>query len=147
MNEEKILQAVSFLQNHNYENAFEIFYSLSQSNSEPCEVAVHYLAWMYEQGLHVEADIQMATEYWLKGALLGGCHSQLAVGDSYYRGSGFEQNFLKAYCWYKVAQHYDRKDEIGSDLTKQLSLSKSKLSVDDLVKSNEIIEDILNQIS
>ena len=94
--------AKRFLDNKNYEKAFELFAELAAGgNSE----ATAYLAYMYQEGRGTERNLREAIKYYLDAFYLGNAASAGELGDIFQDA----QNFSRALEWYNIgAEHGDK---------------------------------------
>lgn len=73
--------------------------------------ALYHLAWMYENGLGVEANQTIALSYYQRAAKLNQAKAQFALGYLYSIGSELmPQDFEKAMNWYTQAADNGDKD-------------------------------------
>jgi TPR repeat protein len=68
-----------------YARAIDIF---QRRAAEGDPAAMDDLAWMYEQGLGVPADVAQAFRLYMKAASLNDSTGQMSVGNMYMRGAG-----------------------------------------------------------
>lgn len=133
MSEKLFIAAVSALQEDQYSVALRLFNELSMEN-ESCfrGDAIHFLAWMYEQGFGVSIDLNKSFDMWVNAAHMSVAESQIAVAECYRLGKGVDIDYLKSFCWYEIAnQNMDnqRLDYVKSKIAElEKKLTHSELS-------------------
>ncbi|MBR6066621.1 MAG: SEL1-like repeat protein [Bacteroidales bacterium] len=65
--------------------------------------AQNMLGHMYDDGLGVTQNYEMAVEWYKKSAEQGNAFAQFYLGNHYYNGQGVKQDYAKAVDWYRKA--------------------------------------------
>src|SRR5260221_12022742 len=79
---------------HVYEKAREFF---SQAERLGNAAARNNLAWLYQHGYGVPADLDKAVDYYTESAALGYAGAQCNLGYLYFNGPGVERDLPKAF--------------------------------------------------
>ena len=83
-----------------YATALKIWLPQAQAGSAEAQTQVGEI---YEKGLGVEPDYDMAAVWYKKAAKQGYSRAQINLGYMYEKGLGVEQNIAKAMNWYRKA--------------------------------------------
>lgn len=84
----------------NYATALKVW--LPQANGGDAKAQV-YVGEIYEQGLGVAPDYQLAVQWFRKAAEQGNSRAQINLGSLYERGLGVEKDLTEAMNWYRKA--------------------------------------------
>ena len=100
-NDDELLQeAVTLLNNEEYEDAFLLFRNLAE---EGFDSAQYYLGKCYEEGLGTAADKSVAFFWYFKAALQGNSDYQNNLGWCYNEGCGIIKSTKEAEHWYRLS--------------------------------------------
>ena len=61
------------------------------------------LGWLYEKGLGVNLNYNMAAHWYLRAAEQGYAYAQTALGRMYTDGRGINRDVVRAYMWFSIA--------------------------------------------
>ena len=84
----------------NYATALKIWLPLAEAGDAAAQANVGEI---YEKGLGVEPQYELAAAWYLKAANAGFARAQLNLGALYERGLGVPQDMAKAVAWYRRA--------------------------------------------
>lgn len=79
------------------------YHYASQAAQQDHPLGMLYMAYMYEQGIHVDADPAIAAEWYERAAEAGVKGAQRKLGVAYANGLGVERDTEKALHWYRKA--------------------------------------------
>ena len=121
------IAAHKLLGEERFKEALEGFSHLAEKGHA---ISCHFLAWMYEDAIGVEADLSLAFKYYRIAAENNVAPAQLAMGQMYQNGEVIEQDFVQAYVWYSrccETSRIDPNQECGAneDLAKLIKMMDS----------------------
>ena len=99
---------------YNYENYAEAMICFEKAANKNNAEAQYYIGDMYDNGLGVEKDSELAADWYLKSAKNGFGNAQNDLAVMYYTGIGVSQNYEKAAQW--ANQALSQKDYSESQL-------------------------------
>lgn len=119
---ETINAAYQALENHEYNIAYDLFYSLAgQDNAR----AQYEIGALYHRGAGVEPDVARAARWYTRAAELGYAEAQYRVGNMYMMGEGVPQSDSEAIHWYEEAAQQGHQDA-GRNLASLRRISTAK---------------------
>ena len=92
------------------------------------------LGWLYEKGLGVNLNYDMAAHWYLRAAEQGYAYAQTALGRLYMDGRGINRNVIRAYMWFSIAAGlWDpdaklRQETVGKAMSPQDILTAQRLA-------------------
>jgi TPR repeat protein len=136
--DELFMQAHGLLAKGDYGKSFLAFQKLVLDHYVP---AIHFLAWMYEQGLGTEPNPEKAFHYWFIAANAGNCVSQHALGMCFQNGEGTQKDLVQAYYWLHSAVQcalQNPEQECGAYL--DLKELKDRLTVQQINEAGRLLK-------
>ncbi|NLK67196.1 MAG: sel1 repeat family protein [Campylobacteraceae bacterium] len=88
-----------------YEKSKEIWTKLCEEENDGRSCT--NLAWLYDQGLGIPVDKELARKYYEKGCELGNGLGCLNLADTYFRADSVDKNFNVAFKYYVKACELD----------------------------------------
>lgn len=147
MSEKLFIAAVSALQEEQYIVALRLFNEISIDNESGFRAdAVHFLAWMYEQGLGVSVDLNKSFDHWMRAAHMSVAESQIAVAECYKLGKGVDIDYSKAFCWYEMANQ-NKSNQRFDYVKSQLAELEKRLTHYELSNVRLLIKQIKDSLS
>ena len=88
----------------NYATALKVWMPQAEQGDAQAQV---YVGEIYEQGLGIKPDYEVAAMWYEKAATQGSSRAQINLGSLYERGLGVPQNTVQAMNWYRKASGID----------------------------------------
>ena len=86
--------------NGDYLTAYKEWKPLAEKNEATPQFQ---LGWLYEKGLGVNLNYDMAAHWYLRAAEQGYAYAQTALGRMYTDGRGINRDVIRAYMWFSIA--------------------------------------------
>ena len=86
--------------NGDYLTAYKEWKPLAEKNEATPQFQ---LGWLYEKGLGVNLNYDMAAHWYLRAAEQGYAYAQTALGRMYADDRGVNRDVIRAYMWFSIA--------------------------------------------
>lgn len=87
------------------------FKGLMEEAGNDNRAAVFEIGMLYENGVGVKKDMDMASEFYLRAAELGMNEAQRKIAGWYERGEYFQRDLVKAMIWYRKCSETNNFDD------------------------------------